>query len=317
MAGEVDLLFYAITTLSLLFSLGVVVAIVYFAVKYRRNSRADRTGAALIHGSLKLELSWIIIPLFLALGIFLWSAWLYFRLYTPPADSFDIYVTGKQWMWKFQHPTGQREINTLHVPVNRPIRLIMTSQDVIHSFYVPAFRIKQDVIPGRVTVAWFEATETGDFHLFCAEYCGSLHSEMIGQVIVMDPSDYEAWLGGAGTVAVGPGESLAEGGELLFNRLGCSGCHRPDGTGVGPSLVGVFGSQVKLESGEVVTADEAYMVDSILNPNAQIVAGYDPIMPTFEGVVDEQELLRLVAYLKSIGQEAETTEEGGDQGTQP
>jgi cytochrome c oxidase subunit 2 len=204
-------------------------------------------------------------------------------------------VVGKQWMWKLQHPTGQRELNELHVPVNRPVRLTMTSEDVIHSFYVPAFRIKADVVPGKYTSTWFEATKTGEYHLFCAEYCGTSHAVMGGRIVVMEPAEYERWLTGGASA-----ESLPAAGEALFARLACNTCHKSDGSGRGPSLVGKFGKTEKLASGETVAVDESYVRESILNPQAKITTGYPPIMPTFKGLVTEDQLLQLIAYIKSL-----------------
>jgi cytochrome c oxidase subunit 2 len=202
---------------------------------------------------------------------------------------------GKQWMWKAQHPLGKSEINMLHVPVNQPVKLIMTSQDVIHSFYIPAFRVKKDVLPGRYTELWFEATKTGEYHLFCAEYCGTEHSQMIGSVVVMEQLEYERWL--SGNVA---GESMAAAGQRLFEQRGCASCHAGTSDARGPALAGLFGKEVQLEDGRTVTADESYLRESILNPQAKVVAGYSPVMPTFEGQISEEGLLQLVAYIKSL-----------------
>jgi cytochrome c oxidase subunit 2 len=213
----------------------------------------------------------------------------------PPSETTDIYVVGKQWMWKFQHLDGQREINELHVPVGRAIRLIMTSEDVIHDVFVPAFRVKADVIPGRYTNIWFQPTKPGRYHLFCAEYCGTKHSGMIGEVVVMDATEYQAWLSGGG-----PEGSLAEGGAKLFASLACNTCHRPDAQGRGPVLEGLFGRTVTLQSGETATVDEAYVRESILNPSAKVAAGFQPIMPTFQGLVTEEQLLELIEYVKSL-----------------
>jgi cytochrome c oxidase subunit 2 len=261
-----------------------------------------------------LETLWIGAPVILAFIIFALGARLFLRIYALPSEGMDIYVVGKQWMWKFEHPSGQREINELHVPVNQVVRLTLIAQDVIHSFYVPAFRLKRDVVPGGYTTLWFEATETGRFHLFCAEYCGTRHSGMIGQIVVMEPRQYEDWLtqrpldlanpipeqGGA--QAGGP-MSMADAGAVLFQNLGCANCHQMDGRGVGPVLVGLVGSPVQLADGETVTADADYIRRSIIDPNAQVVAGYPPVMPTFAGQIDEEELLRLVEYIRSLGDE--------------
>ena len=292
-AGQVDALFLFLVAFSVFFSALIFLLILVFAIKYRRRSEAERPKA--IHGSLLLEAVWSIVPLGIALVFFVWGAYLYFVISRPPAAAMEVYVVGKQWMWKLQHPTGQREINELHVPVHRPVKLTMTSEDVIHSFYVPAFRIKADVVPGKYTSAWFEATKTGEYHLFCSEYCGTNHAVMGGRIVVMEPAEYERWLAGS----VGE-ESLPAAGEKLFGRLGCSTCHRSDGSGRGPFLVGKFGKTEKLTSGETVRVDESYLRESILNPQAKIVAGYPPIMPTFKGLVTEDQLVQLVAYLKSL-----------------
>jgi cytochrome c oxidase subunit 2 len=227
--------------------------------------------------------------------IFAWGAFIFFQERTPPRDASEVYVVAKQWMWKLEHVEGQREINELHVPVGRDVKLIMTSQDVIHSFYVPAFRIKQDVLPGRYTTAWFRATKPGVYHLFCAEYCGSQHSGMIGQVMVMEPAQYQAWLSGGSTSG-----SLASNGESIFQQLGCVTCHRSDTQGRGPNLAGIFGKPVQLEDGRTVVADENYIRESILSPSAKVVKGFKPIMPVFQGLVSEEQLTELVAYVKSL-----------------
>ncbi len=228
--------------------------------------------------------------------IFIWGAVVYFKGRTPPRDATEVYVVAKQWMWKLEHAEGQREINELHVPVGRDVKLIMTSQDVIHSFFVPAFRMKQDVLPGRYTVAWFHATKSGTYHLFCAEYCGTQHSGMIGSIVVLEPAQYEAWMSGGST---GP---LSATGEKIFAELGCVTCHRTDTQGRGPNLQGVFGKPVLLEDGRTITADENYIRESILDPGAKVVSGFKPVMPTFQGLVSEEQLNALVAYVKSMAQ---------------
>ena len=292
-AGQVDALFLFLVAFSVFFSGLIFLLVLVFAIKYRRRSEAERPKA--IHGSLLLEALWTVVPLGIALVIFVWGAYLYFVISRPPAAAMEVYVVGKQWMWKLQHPTGQREINELHVPIHRPVKLTMTSEDVIHSFYVPAFRVKADVVPGKYTSAWFEATKTGEYHLFCAEYCGTSHAVMGGRIVVMEPAEYERWLAGG----VGE-ESLPAAGEKLFGRLGCNTCHRSDGSGRGPSLVGKFGRTEKLTSGEAIAVDESYLRESILNPQAKITAGYPPIMPTFKGLVTEDQLVQLLAYVKSL-----------------
>ena len=292
-AGQVDALFLFLVAFSVFFSGLIFLLVLVFAIKYRRRSEAERPKA--IHGSLLLEALWTVVPLGIALVIFVWGAYLYFVISRPPAAAMEVYVVGKQWMWKLQHPTGQREINELHIPAHRPVKLTMTSEDVIHSFYVPAFRIKADVVPGKYTSAWFEATKMGEYHLFCAEYCGTSHAVMGGRIVVMEPAEYERWLAGG----VGE-ESLPAAGEKLFGRLGCNTCHRSDGSGRGPSLVGKFGRTEKFTSGEAIAVDESYLRESILNPQAKIVAGYPPIMPTFKGLVTEDQLVQLLAYIKSL-----------------
>jgi cytochrome c oxidase subunit 2 len=297
-AVQIDSIFGVLVALSIFFAVLIAAAIVFFGIRYRHKSDADRSN--ILHESLALEFGWSFIPFLLAMGIFGWSAMLYFNLYTPPQDALELYVIGKQWMWHVQHPMGKSEINELHVPINQPVKLIMTSQDVIHSFYIPAFRLKQDVLPGRYTTLWFEATQPGEYHLFCAEYCGTEHSKMIGQVVAMDPQEYEQWLGG-----MGAGESMADAGERLFNQNGCGSCHLEDGSGIGPSLVGIFGHEAELEGGDTVVVDEAYLRESILNPQAKIVAGYEPVMSSYDGILSEGGVLQIIAYIKSL---SETTE---------
>jgi cytochrome c oxidase subunit 2 len=290
-AGNVDALYIFLLIVSGLMTLLIFTAVVYFAARYRHRKGVL---AEQIEGSTPLELTWSIIPLFVFMVIFVWGAVVYFKGRTPPRDSTEVYVVAKQWMWKVEHAEGQREINELHVPVGRNVKLIMTSQDVIHSFYVPAFRMKQDVLPGRYTVEWFRATKPGTYHLFCAEYCGTQHSGMIGSIVVMDPAQYEAWMSGGTT---GP---LSATGEKIFAELGCVTCHRSDIQGRGPNLHGVFGKPVQLEDGRIVTADENYVRESILDPGEKVVKGFKPVMPTFQGLVSEEQLNALVAYVKSL-----------------
>lgn len=292
-ATHVDALYLFLVAVTVFFSLLIAGLIVYFAVKFRRRS-SQEIGAP-IHGNIPLELIWTVVPLGLTMVMFVWGASVYFRIARPPDEALDIYVVGKQWMWKFQHLDGQAEINELHVPVNRPVRLTMTAQDVIHSLFVPAFRVKSDVIPGRYRTLWFEATKPGRYHLFCAEYCGMKHSGMIGQIVVMEPSDYQAWLTGGS-----PQGSLADAGQQLFQSLACNTCHKPDSTGRGPILQGLFGKRVQLQDGSSVVVDESYIRESILNPQAKITAGYQPIMPTFQGQVSEEGVLQLIEYIKSL-----------------
>jgi cytochrome c oxidase subunit 2 len=293
MASRVDALYFFLIAITVFFSLLIAGLIVTYAVKYRRR-RDDAIGAN-IRGSMALEVAWTIVPLMIVLVIFVWSASVFFAMSRPPDETIAIYAVGKQWMWKFQHLDGQREIDELHVPVGRAVRMIMTSEDVIHDFYVPAFRVKADVLPGRYTSVWFQPTRPGRYHLFCAEYCGTKHSGMIGQVVVMDPAEYETWLSGGV-----PEGSLASAGAKLFQDLACNTCHRPDAQGRGPVLEGLFGKSVTLQSGETVTVDEEYVRRSILTPSAQVAAGFQPIMPTFQGLVSEEQLLELVEYIKSL-----------------
>jgi cytochrome c oxidase subunit II len=293
MAGRVDALYFFLVGISVFFSLLIAGLIVFYAVKYRRRA-PDEIGAN-IHGSLLLEIGWSVIPLLITMVIFVWGASVFFAMARPPDETLNIYVVGKQWMWKFQHLDGQREINELHVPLGRAVKLTMTSEDVIHDFFVPAFRVKADVLPGRYTTLWFEPTVPGRYQLFCAEYCGTKHSGMIGQVVVMEPSEYQTWLSGGA-----PEGSLALAGAKLFADLACNTCHRPDAQGRGPVLEGLFGGTATLHNGETVTVDEAYLRESILTPSAKITAGFQPIMPTFQGLVTEEQLLELVEYIKSL-----------------
>jgi cytochrome c oxidase subunit 2 len=291
-AGRVDALYTFLLLLSLVFGLGIAAAVTFFAIRYRRRRPDERPAA--IEGSLALELGWSIGPLLIVSVIFVWGASLFFSMERVPPDAMEIYVVGKRWMWKVQHMTGQREINELHVPVGQAVRLTLTSEDVIHSFFIPAFRIKKDAVPGRYTTEWFRATKPGRYHLFCAEYCGTKHSGMIGEIVVMEPSAFQEWLAG------GPTQSPAAEGEKLFSSLACQTCHRPDSGGRGPRLDGLFGNPVALSDGRTVVADAEYIRESIVTPSAKVVAGYQPIMPTFQGQVTEEQILQLVAYIQSL-----------------
>src|SRR5713226_5004686 len=293
MAGRVDALYFFLIAVSVFFSLLIAGLIVFYAVKYRRRS-PDGVGAS-FHGGMALEITWTVIPFFITIAIFVWGASVFFAMSRPPDETLNIYVVGKQWMWKFQHLDGQREINELHVPVGRAVKLIMTSEDVVHDVFVPAFRVKADVLPGRYTTLWFQATRRGRYRLFCSQYCGTRDSGMTGEVVVMEPTEFQAWLTGGGAEG-----SLAAGGEKLFADLACNGCHRPDAAGRGPVLVGLFGKTMTTQSGDRVTVDEAYIRESILRPSAKIAGGYQPIMPTFQGLVSEEQLLQLIEYVKSL-----------------
>lgn len=292
-SSQVDLVYLYLTLVCAIFAIGVVVAIVYFAIRYRRNP--THTAIQQIEGSHLLEIAWSVVPLILMMTMFGWGAWLYVHAVTPPKGAMDIYVVGKQWMWKAQHPTGQREINDLHVPVNTPVRLTLTSEDVIHSYYIPAFRMKRDAVPGRYSQAWFEATETGTYHIFCAEFCGTKHSQMIGKVHVLSPEDYANWL--AGNLS---GDTAEAAGKKLFEANRCNTCHHDQSGARGPNLAGVFGSEVKLKDGSSVVANAEYVRESILRPQAKIVAGFEPVMPTYEGQLSEEQVLQLVAYIKTL-----------------
>ncbi len=292
-ASRVDALYFYLVAVSAFFSVLIAGLLIYFAIKYRRRSETDLPRG--IAGSLKLEIYWSAVPLAISLSFFFWGAKLFFSMSRPPNDAIEIYVVGKQWMWKIQHADGQREINELHVPVGRAVRLTMTSEDVIHDFFVPAFRMKRDVLPGRYSTAWFEATKPGRYHLFCAQYCGTKHSAMIGWVEVMEPVAYQNWLSGGAA-----SESLASAGAKLFVQHACHTCHRSDTQARGPNLEGLFGKTVHLQNGQKHIADEQYIRESIVAPNAKVVEGYQPIMPTFQGLISEEGLLQLVAYIKSL-----------------
>jgi cytochrome c oxidase subunit 2 len=288
----VDGLYLGLVAITGAVSLLIWIVIFYFAIKYRR--RPDNELAQEQEPPAALELTWIIIPTIIFIVIFVAGAWVFFRINRVPANAIEVYATGRQWMWKFQHPTGQREINTLHVPVNRPIKITMASEDVIHSLWFPSFRVKMDVLPNRFRTMWFEATKTGSYHIFCAEYCGTKHSGMTGTVVVMEPTEYQRWLAG------GSEGSLASQGEKLFAKYACNTCHMDQATGRGPVLAGLYGKSRPLVNGQTVLVDDNYIRESILNPTAKVAAGFQPIMPTFQGQVSEDDLIRLLSYVKSI-----------------
>jgi cytochrome c oxidase subunit 2 len=291
---KVDALYFYLSGVTLFFALLISAVLIFFVIRYRRRTPYEIPRP--IAGSHKLETLWTIIPFVISMTIFGWAAQVYFEQYHPPENAIEIYVVGKQWMWKIQHSTGQREINALHVPVGRKIKLIMTTEDVIHDFFVPAFRMKADVVPGRYTTQWFEATKPGTYHLFCAEYCGMNHSGMIGSVVVMESREFDNWLSG-NTGSTTP----AAAGQQLYQTLGCASCHGANGEGGrGPVLAGAFGKQTKLTTGDSVLADEAYMRESIVNPQAKLVDGFGPIMPTFQGQVSEDQLVQLISFIKSL-----------------
>lgn len=290
-AQRTDLLFAAMLILCGVVAVGVCLAVVVFSIRYRHGAQVARAN---IGRKLGVEIAWTLIPLLLFVAIFVWAARDFVQLYRTPADAQPVYVVAKQWMWKLQHRNGRREINELHVPLGRPVRLVMTSQDAIHSFYVPAFRLKQDVVPGRYTGLWFIPTRLGEFHLFCAEYCGSEHSQMLGRIVVMPPAEFTRWLDS------GTGQpSLAQYGFARFRQLGCSGCHSAGSTVHAPSLDGLLGRVVHLQDGRSLVADENYVRDSILLPKKDVVAGFAPVMPSFAGQVSEEDIQALIAYLRS------------------
>lgn len=293
-AGQVDALYFYLVVISGIMTIAIFAAVLFFAIRYRRRDPNEIPRPN--HGSLALELTWSIIPFFFMLVMFAWGTRLYFEYYTPPKDTLDVYVVGKQWMWKIQYPGGQREINEMHVPIGRPVRVILASEDVIHSFYIPAFRLKHDVVPGAYYTYWFEPTQAGRYHIFCAEYCGTNHSKMGGWVTVMEPAAYQSWLA-ANTTA----ESMIDRGKRLYAQFGCSGCHEMQSAGPAPSLHGIFGHPVPLANGSTVLVDENFLRRSILNPGSTPVKGFATnVMPVYEGQINEEDLLDLMVYIKSL-----------------
>jgi cytochrome c oxidase subunit 2 len=296
-AGAVDFAYWYEVAISLFFTFFICVVILSLAIRYRRGAKVDRKNPP--HSSLKLEALWIAVPLAIAMSMFIISTVVFVEQFSPPADADEIPVVGKQWMWKLQHPEGKKEINALHLPVGRAVRLKMISQDVIHSFFIPAFRVKQDVLPGRYTEMWFRPTRVGRYRLFCTEYCGTDHSVMGGWVEVMEPADYERWLHeDAGNT------TMADEGKALFVQHHCAGCHGENATVQAPRLEGIYGRPVPIQEGDqvrFVEADDRYIRDSILMPKSQVVAGYQPVMPPYAGQIPEEDLLRIIAYIKSLG----------------
>ena len=304
-AGSIDALYFFLVAVSAFFAALIAILVVTFAFKFRR--RHDKEIGEAIHGSLALELLWTFFQFGIAMVMFVWGAQVFFHLTRPPKGAMEIHIVGKQWMWKALHVNGAREINELHVPVGRPVKLIMGSEDVIHSFFIPEFRVKADVVPGRYNTMWFTASKAGKYHIFCTQYCGTKHSNMIGWVTAMEPSAYQQWLSGGAA-----GGTMAEAGAKLFTDLTCNTCHLDTGQGRGPTLKGIYGKPVTLTTGQTVTVDDAYIRESILNPHTKIVAGFPPLMPTFQGLVTEEQLLQLIAYIKSLS--ADTTTGSGAQG---
>lgn len=296
LAARVDSLFLGVLLATGVVAVGVAVVIVWFSIRYRKGSPADRSHPPA--RKLPLEIGWMVVPLLIFFGFFVWAARDYVMFYQPPADAMPVFVVAKQWMWKLEHMNGKREIDELHVPVGRPVRLVMTSQDVIHSFFVPAFRTKQDVVPGRYTSLWFTATREGEYHLFCAEYCGSQHAAMGGRIIAMQPAAFARWLEKGA-----PAAGVAARGLQLFRRYGCSGCHDLHSSVHAPDLDGLLGRVVHLEDGRSLVADEAYIRDSIMLPKKDVTAGYRPIMPSFEGQIPEEDVMAIIEYIGSTGRD--------------
>jgi cytochrome c oxidase subunit II len=288
----VDALYVFLLLMTLVGTVLVAVLLLVFSIRYRREKNPVATQ---IEGSTLLEATWTIIPLAIFLVTFVWGALLYFRIYNPPANAMNIYVVGKQWMWKAEHPGGQHEINELHVPTGQPVQLTMISQDVFHSFSIPDFRIKREVIPGRYSTVWFEATQPGTYHLFCTQYCGTQHSGMVGEVTVLTPDDYKKWLQQSNS-----GMSLAQNGERLFASMGCNSCHSGTAAARGPNLSGVYGAKLTLTDGSQVLVNDAYLRDAILNPSQHVTAGFAPIMPTYQGQISEDGLIDLVEFIKNM-----------------
>jgi len=288
----VDALYVFLLLMTVVGTVLVAVLLFVFSIRYRREKNPVATQ---IEGSTLLEATWTIIPLAIFLVTFVWGALLYFRIYNPPANAMNIYVVGKQWMWKAEHPGGQHEINALHVPTGQPVQLTMISQDVFHSFSIPDFRIKREVIPGRYSTVWFEATQPGTYHLFCTQYCGTQHSGMVGEVTVLTPDDYKKWLQQSNS-----GMSLAQNGERLFASMGCNSCHSGTAAARGPNLAGVYGAKLTLTDGSQVLVNDAYLRDAILNPSQHVTAGFAPIMPTYQGQISEDGLIDLVEFIKNM-----------------
>jgi cytochrome c oxidase subunit II len=293
-AGAVNALYIAELGLAGLIMVTIVGMMLTFCFRYRRGNAVSRTG--LIEKTWHVEIAWTVVTLAAFLMLFVWGAVLYIWLYQVPPGDEEIYVVGKQWMWKAEHPGGQREIDALHVPVNKTIRVVMASEDVIHSFFIPAFRVKRDVVPGTLETIWFKPNKIGTFRLECTQYCGLQHATMLGQIVVMTGADYARWL-----TEQGVHKSLAEQGEEVFRAHGCSGCHDRNSTVHAPPLAGLYGTVVHLQDGSVRLADEAYIRDCIVNPRSFTVAGYPPVMPDYAGQLGEDDLLKLVAYIKALG----------------
>ena len=298
-APQIDVLIWAYTAISAFFTFAIAATIVIFTIRYHKTN--ENVNREMSHeGHMAIEITWSVLPTIAALFFFAWSAYIYHEAMDIPEGSTEINVIAKRWMWKTQHPNGRREVNTLHIPRDQPIKLTMISQDVIHDFFIPAFRVKRDVLPGRYTQMWFEPTKTGTYDFYCNEFCGTEHARMIGKIHVMEPEEYEKWLNEGNVRMAGGGGSPEVVGERLFTSLGCNGCHAAGSAQRGPNLAGKFGAEEKLEGGDVITVDEDYIRESILNPTAKVVAGYPKLMPTYKGQVREEDIANLIAYIKSL-----------------
>jgi cytochrome c oxidase subunit 2 len=317
-ASELDALYWIIWILTIFFTFAVAAVVAFFVIRYRRGNPVDRSNP--VHHDTRIELAWSVPPLILGIAVFVWAARMYADMYSIPPNAMEVFVVGKQWMWHAQHGNGVRENNELHVPLGQPVKLSITSQDVIHSFYVPAFRVKRDAVPGRVNTCWFKPTQVGRYHLFCAEYCGTEHSLMTGWVTVMEPSDFQAWLARGGNEGKPP-VSMAALGKEIWDQMACGECHGPTATVRGPSLNNLFGTERKMANGEVVKVDDNYLRESILTPNRKVTEGFEPLMADYQGQLSEEQVFQLIAYMKTLGTGAVATTPtgtpGGSAGTSP
>jgi cytochrome c oxidase subunit II len=296
-APEYDLIFWALTALTAIFTVLVMTLVLFFSIKYRAGNRVDRSRP--IYENLKMELTWTIIPLILGLFMFFFGARIFIEMRNPPEEAQEVFVIGKQWMWHIQHANGVRENNTLHVPLGQPIKVTMISQDVLHGFYIPAFRVQMHVVPGRYTQMWFTPTRVGEYHLFCTNYCGTQHSEMGGKVVVMEPSQWAEWVANGGERV--PQMSMAQHGARLFMQVGCNNCHGGEDTPRAPTLAGLFSQRRTTADGTTATADEGYLREAILRPHNRITAGYDATMPVYEGQLTEEQVMQLIAFIRGGG----------------
>jgi cytochrome c oxidase subunit 2 len=297
-ADQIDLIFYTLTILTVIFTVIVLAAMAFLTLRYQRGNKVDRSNPQ--HHNLPLEIAWSTPPLFLGLAVFVWAAIPYTQIFRAPDNAMEIFVIGKRWMWHMQHSNGVRENNELHLPVGVPVRINLISQDVIHGLFVPAFRVKRDALPGRYNQMWFTPTKTGKFHLFCTEFCGTGHSQMGGWVYVMEPAEFQAWLQNEGKKVVMAKQTPEMLGQVLYDQLACGGCHDHDALGGGPSLVGLYGSKVRLKDGRTVIADANYLRNSIINSSEDIVERYQQVMPSYKDQLTEEQLLNIIAYIKSL-----------------